>query len=169
MTAKDNAYNIFAATTTAIITLLLLGANLSVMAAAGTLPGGTEVLGPGIALTVQDPGTRMSWETLLDLVQELRDGGAESVAVNDTRLVASSWFGPADGGVVVDEEVVVPPYRFEAIGDPQGLREALGIPGGALSLIEAQPGVGITIEEAERLRLPALQRPTTFRYARPAP
>lgn len=132
------------------------------------LAGTTEVLGPGIALTIQDPGTRMTWETVLDLVQELRDGGAEALAVSDMRLVASSWFGAADGGVVVDGELVVPPYRFEAIGGPSDLREALSIPGGAVSLIEAQPGVVVEIEEEEELRLPALRRETTFRYARPA-
>lgn len=132
------------------------------------LSGTTAVDGSGIVLAIQDPGTRLSWETLLDLVQELRDGGAEAIAVNDMRLVASSWFGPADGGVVVDGELILPTYRFEAIGDPSGLREALGIPGGALSLVEAQPGVAIAIEEAERVRLPALQRATAFRYARPA-
>jgi uncharacterized protein YlxW (UPF0749 family) len=132
------------------------------------LSGTTEVGGPGVVLTIQDPGTRLGWETLLDLVQELRAGGAEAVAVNDLRLAASSWLAPADGGVVVDGELLLPPYRFEAIGDPSSLREALAIPGGALSLVEAQPGVAIGIEEAQRLRLPALQRSTAFRYARPA-
>lgn len=132
------------------------------------LAGTTEVVGPGIVLTIQDPGTRMTWETVLDLVQELRDGGAEAMEVNGMRLVASSWFGAADGGVVVDGELVVPPYRFSAIGTPGGLREALGIPGGTLSVIEAQPGVAVEIEEEDELLLAALQRETTFRYARPA-
>lgn len=132
------------------------------------LAGVTPVVGPGVVLSIQDPRSRVSWETFLDLVQELRDAGAEAVALDDLRVVASSWFGPHDGGVVLDGEVVAPPYRLEAIGTPGDLREALAIPGGPLSLMEAQPGVGVAVQESERLELPPLQRETTFRYARPA-
>jgi uncharacterized protein YlxW (UPF0749 family) len=132
------------------------------------LAGATEVRGPGVVLAIQDPRSRVTWDSFLDLVQELRDGGAEAVAVIALRIVASTWFGPDDAGVVVDGEVVASPYRIEAIGTPGDLREALGIPGGPLSLIEAQPDVAVQVQESERLQLPPLQRETTFRYARPA-
>lgn len=131
------------------------------------LAGTTEVRGPGLAVEIGDQMARVSWEPMLDLVQELRDAGAEAVAVSGMRVVASSWFAPAEPGVTIDGEQLVPPYRVEAIGDPSGLREALGIPGGPISLIEAQPGVTIAVEERDRLRLPALRREITFRYARP--
>ncbi|HEX6262745.1 MAG TPA: DUF881 domain-containing protein [Actinomycetota bacterium] len=132
------------------------------------LAGTTEVRGPGLRVDIADQMARVSWEPMLDLVQELRDAGAEAIAVSGVRVVASSWFGPGDAGITIDGEHLVPPYRIEAIGDPPGLREALGIPGGPISLIEAQPGVSISAQELDRMRLPALRREITFRYARPA-
>lgn len=132
------------------------------------LAGTTQVQGPGVSLTLSDARGRVGWEVFLDLVQELRDAGAEAIAVNDARIVASSWIGPAEAGVTVDGEGVVPPYRIEAIGPPADLREALDIPGGPLSLIQAQVDVRVSVQESERLVLPALRREITFRYARPA-
>lgn len=132
------------------------------------LAGTTDVRGPGILLQIDDPRARVSWEPMLDLVQELRDAGAEAIAVSDVRVVASTWFAPTEAGITIDGEQLVAPYRVQAIGDPPSLREALGIPGGPISLIEAQPGVTISVEERDRMRLPALRREIAFRYARPA-
>jgi len=132
------------------------------------LAGTTDVRGPGVAVEIGDQMGRVSWEPMLDLVQELRDAGAEAIAVNDVRVVASTWFAPREAGITIDGEQLVPPYLIQAIGDPPSLREALGIPGGPILLIEAQPGVTITIEDRGRIRLPALRREIAFRYARPA-
>lgn len=132
------------------------------------LAGTTPVRGSGVALTVADPRGRVTWEPFLDLVQELRDAGAEAIAVNDLRIVASSWFGPGEVGVTVDGQEAVPPYRIEAIGASEGMREALEIPGGPLSLIRALLDVRVTLEAEDALRLPALKREIAFRYARPA-
>lgn len=132
------------------------------------LAGTTEVRGSGVTLTIVDRRGRVSWEPFLDLVQELRDAGAEAIAVNDLRIVASSWFGPADVGVAVDGEEAVPPYRIQAIGSSDDIAEALEIPGGPLSLIRALLDVQVTVEAREDLRVPALKREIAFRYARPA-
>lgn len=132
------------------------------------LAGTTQVRGPGLAVTIGDPRLRVGWEPFLDLIQELRDAGAEAIAVNGVRVVASTWFGPGEGGVAIDGQSIAPPYSIEAIGSGDALREALGIPGGPVTLIQAQPGVDVRIVEADRLRLPPLQGEPGFRYARPA-
>ena len=132
------------------------------------LAGTTDVRGPGLAVTIADRRGRVTWEPFLDLVQELRDAGAEAIAVNDLRIVASSWFGPAEVGVTVDGQEAVPPYRVEAIGSPEDMAEALEIPGGPLSLVRALLDVQVTVEVEEDLRVPALKREMSFRYARPA-
>ena len=132
------------------------------------LAGTTDVRGPGLAVTIADRRGRVTWEPFLDLVQELRDAGAEAIAVNDLRIVASSWFGPAEVGVTVDGQEAVPPYRVEAIGSPEDMAEALEIPGGPLSLVRALLEVQVTVEVEEDLRVPALKREISFRYARPA-
>jgi uncharacterized protein YlxW (UPF0749 family) len=133
------------------------------------LSGTVPVRGTGVVVSIADPDGRVPWELLLDLVQELRDAGAEAIAVGEHRVVASTWFGPAPAGVTVDGEPLGPPYEVKAVGPAEAMAEALGIPGGPVAVISAQPEVTLEVVPAGRLVLPALQREITFRYARPAP
>ena len=125
------------------------------------LSGIVPVTGPGVTIEVVDPEGRVGWDSLLDLVQELRDAGAEAIAVGEVRVIASTWFGPSDrGGVVVGGRRVEPPYAIAAIGPGEDLQEALDIPGGPLTVIEAQPGVSIELRQDTDLSLPAAQGAT---------
>ena len=118
------------------------------------LSGLVPVEGPGVAVSIEDQGGRVSWEMLLDLIQELRDAGAEAIDLNGTRVAASTWLGPTDAGVVVDGTGIEPPYVLEAVGPPDVVAEALDIPGGPLSLLEALPGVSAEVAQVARLVLP---------------
>jgi uncharacterized protein YlxW (UPF0749 family) len=122
------------------------------------LAGIVPVTGPGVTIEVLDPEARVGWDSVLDLVQELRDAGAEAIAVGDVRVIASTWFAPSDrGGIVVGGRRVEPPYRISAIGPAEDLQEALNIPGGPLTVIEAQPGVTIELLQDDGLSLPAAE------------
>ncbi|MGH2738179.1 MAG: DUF881 domain-containing protein, partial [Actinomycetota bacterium] len=118
------------------------------------LTGTVAVEGPGVVVRVEDDGGRVGWEVLLDIVQELRDAGAEAIAVNGRRVVASTWLGPAEGGAVVDGTRIEAPYELEAIGPSDVIAEALDIPGGPLSVLSALPGVSAEVREVEGLLLP---------------
>lgn len=118
------------------------------------LSGLVAVEGPGVVVRVEDEEGSVGWEALLDMVQELRDAGAEAIAVNGRRVVASTWLGPADDGAVVDGSRVEPPYELEAIGPPDVIAAALDIPGGPLSVLSALPGVSTAVREVEGLLLP---------------
>ena len=133
------------------------------------LSGGVPVEGPGVTVTVSDPGGSVGWDTMLDLVQELRDAGAEALSIDGRRVVASTWLGPSDQGLVVDGETVSPPYEIAAIGPSGSIEEALGIPGGPVTVIQAQTTASVEIEESRTLRLPALRQEMRFEYARPIP
>ena len=138
--------------------------NLEVLA--GTVP----VTGPGILLTVTDPGLAVGYDLFIDLVQELRDAGAEAVALNGKRVGALTSFTPtgADGrGVSVDGVVLTSPYTVGAIGQPATLDGGLAIPGGSLDTLRAQPDVRVEVVRATRVDLPALDHPPTFKVARP--
>jgi uncharacterized protein YlxW (UPF0749 family) len=132
------------------------------------LAGVVPVEGPGIELIISDPQGLAGWEAILDLVQELRDAGAEALAINGRRIAVSTWFGPAEEGVSVDGRPVVPPYRLAAIGLADGLRDALELQGGPLAVLTAQPGIDAEIVERETLSLSALPGEIGFQYARPA-
>ena len=110
---------------------------------------------------------------MLGVVQELRNAKAEAVQINgapdrEVRVVASTAFVdlPA-GGVAVGGVGLQPPYTIVAIGDPATLSPALGIPGGAVSTLEAA-GAGVSVRESDELVVDALHEASEPSYARPA-
>ncbi len=139
--------------------------NLSILA--GTAPA----IGPGIRLRIVDPGQKMTFDVLLDAVEEMRDAGAEVIEVNDSiRVVASTWFGrDASGGLVVDGQSVDTPYVLDVIGDPHSLEEAARFRGGIVSEITG-PRIGgqVRIEQIDRVVVDSLHAPTKNQYAQPA-
>lgn len=130
---------------------------------AATVP----VSGPGISLTIVDPSSVIRYETLVDVVQELRDAGAEAVAVNDRRVGVSTSFTERDGKVVMDGEPLAGTYRITAIGQPATLEGGLKIPGGILDTLAALRDVRVDLQRSNKLELPALAKPPAFRVARP--
>jgi uncharacterized protein YlxW (UPF0749 family) len=132
------------------------------------LTGVAEVEGPGLVITISDPERRVEWDALLDLVQELRDAGAEAIAVNGRRVLASTWFGPADAGVTVEGQRAAPPYLVEAIGPAEAMAEALELPGGILTVLSTQPGVSLRLRQEDRLVLPRAAKPASLQLAEPA-
>lgn len=138
----------------------------------GVLTGTLPASGPGIRLTINDPQGKVTAALLLDTLQELRDAGAEAVQVGPIRVVASTAFedggSRSDPAVVVDSNVLHPPYVFLAVGDPSTLSAALDIPGGVLETVRQQGATGVVSSQSE-IRITALHTISPPRYARPAP
>ncbi|MDQ1437789.1 MAG: hypothetical protein QOK43_1418 [Acidimicrobiaceae bacterium] len=130
---------------------------------AGTVP----VSGPGISLTVDDPAGNVGYDTVIDIVQELRDAGAEAVAVNNQRVGVASSFSEKDGKVALDGTPLTTTYHVTAIGPSETLEGGLKIPGGILDTLAALKDVLVDLQRSTRLDLPALARPPAFRVARP--
>jgi uncharacterized protein YlxW (UPF0749 family) len=130
---------------------------------AGTVP----VTGQGIVVAITDPGGRLHYDLMIDLVEELRDAGAEAIAINDHRIGASSSFSDVNGHVAVDGVVIAPPYRVGAIGQPPTLDGGLAIPGGALDTLRTQTDVTVDVARLTKVDLPALVSPPAFKAARP--
>ena len=131
------------------------------------LSGTTAVTGPGVVLEVDDPGNVVAYDALIDVVQELRDAGAEAIAVNGRRVGVASALSEQDGGVALDGADLAPPYRVNAIGQPDTLESGLKIPGGALDALDALKGVRATVVRAPKLDLPALEKAPALRAAHP--
>ncbi|MHB1613421.1 MAG: DUF881 domain-containing protein [Actinomycetes bacterium] len=131
---------------------------------AGTLPA----TGPGIQLQISGLSSPVRSTVLLDALEELRDAGAEVIQIGPVRVVASTWLRDGDGGIVVDGTLVAPPYVVLAIGDPQTLATALGIPGGVLDVL-TQQGAHAVLAQRSELTISALHPLSAPQYARPAP
>ncbi len=135
----------------------------------GVLAGTIPATGPGIELTISDPGRQVSAAMLLDVVQELRDAGAEAIQLGPVRVVASTSLVDAGAGrIQVDGRLLIPPYPLLAIGDPQTMSAALDIPGGVHEVLR-QVGANSTVSSADRLTVSAVHQVTTPRYAVPRP
>ncbi len=131
------------------------------------LAGVVPARGPGVAVRIADPEGAFEFELLLDLVQELRDAGAEAIAVNGRRVGGTTAFSVRDGAVTVDGHPVGQPYDVLAIGDPATLEVGLKIPGGAVDTLDALDGTKVTVERRSDVRVPALEDPPDFKSARP--
>ncbi|MGH3309474.1 MAG: DUF881 domain-containing protein [Streptomyces sp.] len=131
----------------------------------GVLAGTVGAAGPGIELTVTDPGDAVEADMLLDAVQELRAAGAEAIEVNNVRVVASTYFSDSAGGVRVDGHKISPPYRFQVIGKPQDLEPALNIPGGVVQTLRKEQA-DASVSASKRIVVNALRSAKRPDYAR---
>lgn len=130
----------------------------------GVLAGTVGAEGPGLHITVRDPGGGVEADMLLDTIQELRAAGAEAIEVNNVRVVASSYLQGADD-VRIDGHKVSPPYRFEVIGEPKDLEPALNIPGGVVQTLEEKQAT-VEVSRSEKITVDALHSAKRPDYAR---
>ena len=127
--------------------------------------GLVEVSGPGVAVVIAGP---ISVLDLHDLINELRNAGAEALALNGQRLAAWSAISTDGEHVTVDGRPVVAPYQLKAIGEAHTLEVALNRPGGLLSLLQqAHAGLDLTVERRDTLTLPVYDQPYEFAFAEP--
>src|SRR6476661_4105766 len=78
--------------------------------ALGILLGTLPATGPGVQVTVSDPGGKLGPEDLLDVVEELRGAGAEAIQFGSVRVSTSTSLADGPGGVQVDGTTISPPY-----------------------------------------------------------
>ena len=134
----------------------------------GVLSGRLPAVGPGVSLAIREPQDRVPALVLYNVLEELRNAGAEAVQLNDIRLTASSYFLDVPDGVEVDGVVLEPPYRWLAIGDPAVIEPALNIPGGALASVRAATGVP-ELTPLDEVEITAVREPTEPEFATPVP
>ncbi|WP_313279167.1 DUF881 domain-containing protein [Timonella senegalensis] len=132
----------------------------------GILSGRLPAEGPGITIGVTEGEKAISASALFNILEELRNAGAEAVEVNGLRMITSSYFTDTDQGVVIDGVVVAAPYQWKAIGDANTMQPALEIPGGAMASIRGNGGEGnisvldtVEIKSVVEVREPEFARP----------
>ncbi|WP_380543230.1 DUF881 domain-containing protein [Streptacidiphilus cavernicola] len=136
----------------------------------GVLAGTVAATGPGVVLTIKDPGGKVQADMLLNTLEELRAAGAEAVEINGVRVVAATWFSDASpGSVSVSGSHVAQPYRFTVIGNAHDLDTAMGIPGGVVQSVGQLARASATVSEQKSLAVTALLPLSTPDYAHSAP
>jgi uncharacterized protein YlxW (UPF0749 family) len=129
----------------------------------GTVPAG----GPGVTVQISDPQRKLKAEDLLDVVEELRGAGAESIQFGPVRVTTATSFVDASDGVHVDGQALTAPYRVLAIGEPKTLDTALNIPGGVAATAR-NAGGDAQIVEQQQVDITARSTVPSPKYAAPA-
>jgi uncharacterized protein YlxW (UPF0749 family) len=140
------------------------------LAALYILVGAVGATGPGVTVTIDDPGPGVAPEAMLDVINELRAAGAEAIETNDAhqsvRVGVDTWVVGVPGSLTIDNKALSPPYSILAIGDPPTLAAAMNIPGGAEDSIK-RVGARMSVQQANRVDVTTLRQPKKHQYAQP--
>jgi uncharacterized protein YlxW (UPF0749 family) len=128
----------------------------------GAFGGLTPVTGQGIELEIEGA---FDATAVNDLIHELRNAGAEAIAVDDTRITAASVATMGAAAILIDGDPIGSSFVVRAIGSPDGLRSAIERPGGLLTLLEQSISARFTLREVADLTVPATERDLTPRVA----
>ena len=127
--------------------------------------GLTAVTGPGIAITVQGS---IGGDGIQQLLNELRNAGAEAIAVDGVRVVIGSVVAGAPGGLSIENDALGDAFEIRAIGSPQILTGTLTRTGGVIAQIGATyPAVTLTVTPLDTMTLAATPRSLDLRDAQP--
>jgi uncharacterized protein YlxW (UPF0749 family) len=114
------------------------------------------VAGDGIQITVRGP---MSAPDVEDVINELRNAGAEAIAIDDVRVVTGTVVGGTPGGLSVDDTPLNDPFTIQAVGVQESLTGSLTRAGGIVARLAAtNPDAALDIEPTDRMTLPATDR-----------
>lgn len=110
--------------------------------------GQKPIIGPGVVLILQD---QLSLTDLVDIVNALRNIGAEGIAINQTRLIAESGLTNDELRTNATVKKLSYPLKVEVIGSSDVLADALTRKGGVLSQINGR----FKVEKNSTIELPA--------------
>lgn len=132
------------------------------------LAGLVPVHGPGLRITINDPDGTVPPDIILDAVEELRTAGAEAIEFNDkVRAIAQTSFDSGVGGIVIDGQLVQPPYVIDVIGDPHALETAVTFLQGPRDQVEEAGGT-LTFKDFDDLSVESVRQPVKPVFAQPS-
>ncbi|MEO6206532.1 MAG: DUF881 domain-containing protein [Candidatus Limnocylindrales bacterium] len=113
-------------------------------------------MGPGVLIVARGP---IDGSAVEDLINELRNAGAEAIGIEGTRIVPGVVVGGGPGAVTVVDARLEDPFEIVAIGAPDKLTGSLTRSGGIIAQLAAtQPDVVVEVTPADALSIPATQR-----------
>jgi uncharacterized protein YlxW (UPF0749 family) len=127
--------------------------------------GAMGVRGEGVRVTVNGPVPGDAIELLLN---ELRNAGAEGIAVGGTRVVPGIVVTGPERAVVVNGVPLPDPVQITAAGQPPTLAGSLSRAGGPIAQLAARfPSVVVTVTAVDLVELPATNRDLNPKLGQP--
>lgn len=127
--------------------------------------GLAAVRGEGVVLQVDG---ELDAIALNDLLNELRNAGAEAIAVDDVRITASSVAIEGSRSLEIDGVEIGRSFSIRAIGSPEGLLTALARPGGTVAVLEQFIRATIEARPVTTMHLPGTERDLLPAYGEPS-
>jgi uncharacterized protein YlxW (UPF0749 family) len=123
------------------------------------------VTGSGIRVTVAGP---IAGAGIQDLLNELRNAGAEALAIEAVRAVPGTVVAGDPGQLSVENTALGDPFEISAIGNPATLTGSLTRAGGIVAQLAATfPDATVTVLPVDTLQLPATTRNLDPKYGQP--
>jgi uncharacterized protein YlxW (UPF0749 family) len=118
----------------------------------------SAVSGPGIAMRIDGS---FDDRAMSDLTNELRNAGAEAIAVNDVRVGPRSWYGPGpEKTIILDGKQLNGPWTVKAVGAPDVMHVAITRVGGIRGQFELiYPRTRFSVTKETALDLPVVAPP----------
>ena len=113
------------------------------------------MIGQGLILRVNG---ELDAVAVNDLLNELRNAGAEAIAVDQVRITARSVCVLGAGTLEIDGTQIDRQFTIRAVGDPDGLLTALQRPGGIISQLKLFVNATIDATQAQSVEIPATQQ-----------
>lgn len=134
----------------------------------GIISGRLPAQGKGVMITIgKGKDKDIDASTMFTLIEELRNAGAEVIAINDVRVVTStSIWADEDGSLECDGIPLTAPYKVRAIGNPSDLQNAVNIAGGIGSRLKIMYGAKVTVKQSDGVQIDATREPSTNNYAK---
>lgn len=118
--------------------------------------GVDAAMGPGVLIVARGP---IDGSAVEDLINELRNAGAEAIGIEGTRIVPGVVVGGGPGAVTLADALVDDPFEIVAIGPPDKLTGSLTRSGGIIAQLAAtQPDVILEVTPTDAISIPATQR-----------
>lgn len=142
------------------------------------IAGIQEVSGPGVEVTLSDsnvdllPGQDPNLyvlhdEDVLRVLNELKAAGAEAIALNGVRLIATSEIRCIGPTILTNKNKRLPaPFSITAIGNGQTMENSLYMKGGVVEQLKIW-GIQVQVRKKTNLEIPGYSGAITLEYAQP--
>ncbi|MEG6616434.1 DUF881 domain-containing protein [Peptococcaceae bacterium 1198_IL3148] len=141
----------------------------------GIMAGTTPVKGPGIEVTLNDSNIALSPdqnpnlyvlhdEDVLKVLNELKAAGAEALALNDQRLIATSEIRCVGPTILTNgNKRLAVPFVITAIGNPDTLYNSLFMKGGVAEHLKYW-GIQISAKRVAEVVIPSYNGSITYEF-----
>lgn len=133
----------------------------------GLISGRLPAKGQGVTIRIgRGLTTKVDASIMFNLIEELRNAGAEVIAINNVRVITSTYIQDAEEDLIVDGTTIKPTYTVKAIGNPQELSNAVDIAGGVGAQLQVKYGSNVNVQPSDSIIIDEVREATQNQYAK---